>query len=63
MIELGSRRRRPARVGQRVLAGTRFGGYASQVVVPARDVFALPDGLGFEEGGAIPVNYATAWAA
>jgi NADPH:quinone reductase-like Zn-dependent oxidoreductase len=48
--------------GQRVLAGTQFGGYASQVVVPAADVVALPDRLSFEQGAAIPVNYATAWA-
>jgi NADPH:quinone reductase-like Zn-dependent oxidoreductase len=48
--------------GQRVLAGTKFGGYASQVVVPAADVVALPDRLSFEQGAAIPVNYATAWA-
>jgi NADPH:quinone reductase-like Zn-dependent oxidoreductase len=49
--------------GQRVLAGTKFGGYASQVVVPAADVVALPERLSFEQGAAIPVNYATAWAA
>ena len=48
--------------GMRVLAGTMFGGYASQVVVPATDVVALPDALSFEQGAAIPVNYATAWA-
>jgi NADPH:quinone reductase-like Zn-dependent oxidoreductase len=48
--------------GQRVVAGTQFGGYASQVVVPASDVVALPDGLSFEQGAAIPVNYGTAWA-
>src|ERR1700686_2082554 len=47
---------------QRVVAGTQFGGYASQVVVPAQDVVALPDRLSFEQGAAIPVNYATAWA-
>jgi len=49
--------------GQRVVAGTMFGGYASQVVVPADDVIGLPEGLTFEQGAAIPVNYATAWAA
>src|SRR3979409_695793 len=49
--------------GQRVLAGTQFGGYASQVVVPAGDVIALPERLSFEQGAAIPVNYGTAWAA
>jgi NADPH:quinone reductase-like Zn-dependent oxidoreductase len=48
--------------GQRVFAGTQFGGYASQVVVPAADVVALPDELSFEQGAAIPVNYGTAWA-
>jgi NADPH:quinone reductase-like Zn-dependent oxidoreductase len=48
--------------GQRVIAGTQFGGYASQVVVHAADVIALPDGLSFEQGAAIPVNYGTAWA-
>jgi NADPH:quinone reductase-like Zn-dependent oxidoreductase len=47
--------------GQRVIAGTDFGGYASQVVVPADGVLALPDGLSFEQGAAIPVNYGTAW--
>ena len=49
--------------GQRVLAGTQFGGYASQVVVAAEDVVPHPDELGFEQGAAIPVNYGTAWAA
>jgi NADPH:quinone reductase-like Zn-dependent oxidoreductase len=49
-------------VGQRVVAGTMFGGYASQVVVPAEDVVPLPDGLTFQQGAAVPVNYATAWA-
>jgi NADPH:quinone reductase-like Zn-dependent oxidoreductase len=49
--------------GDRVIAGTKFGGYASQVVVPAADVIALPERMSFEQGAAIPVNYATAWAA
>lgn len=49
-------------VGDRVMAGTQFGGYAEQVAVPAADVVPLPDALSFEQGAAIPVNYATAWA-
>src|SRR5690349_11008134 len=49
-------------VGDRVLAGTRFGGYAERVVVGARDIVPLDDRLSFEQGAAIPVNYATAWA-
>jgi NADPH:quinone reductase-like Zn-dependent oxidoreductase len=47
--------------GQRVVANTEFGGYASQVVVPADGVLPLPDGLTFEQGASIPVNYGTAW--
>jgi NADPH:quinone reductase-like Zn-dependent oxidoreductase len=48
--------------GQRVMAGTRFGGYASRVVAGEDDVVPLPDRLSFEQGAAIPVNYSTAWA-
>ncbi len=51
------------RIGERVLAGTRFGGYAEIVNVAAHDSVALPDALSFEQGAAVPVNYATAWAA
>jgi NADPH:quinone reductase-like Zn-dependent oxidoreductase len=51
-----------ARVGERVMAGTQFGGYASSVAVPAADAIPLADRLSFEQGAAIPVNYATAWA-
>jgi NADPH:quinone reductase-like Zn-dependent oxidoreductase len=65
VLELGEGASSPAHPlsrGQRVFAGTLFGGYASQVVAPAADVVALPDALSFEQGAAIPVNYATAWA-
>ncbi len=50
-------------VGQRVMAGTEFGGHASQAVARAVNVVALPEELTFAQGAAIPVNYATAWAA
>jgi NADPH:quinone reductase-like Zn-dependent oxidoreductase len=53
----------PARVGERVFTGTRFGGYAEIVNVQAAEAVPLPDALSFEQGAAIPVNYATAWAA
>jgi NADPH:quinone reductase-like Zn-dependent oxidoreductase len=53
----------PDRIGERVMAGSRFGGYAELVDVRAADAIPLPDRLGFEAGAAIPVNYATAWAA
>ena len=62
ILELGEGVRAASSPGQRVLAGTKFGGYASQVVCRAGDVVALPDELSFEQGAAIPVNYATAWA-
>ena len=48
--------------GDRVMAGTRFGGYAEHVLAKASDVIPLPDRLSFEQGAAVPVNYATAWA-
>jgi NADPH:quinone reductase-like Zn-dependent oxidoreductase len=50
-------------VGDRVMAVTKFGGYASELVVPAGDVIPLAERLTFAQGAAIPVNYATAWAA
>ena len=53
----------PARVGERVFGGTRFGGYAEIVNIQASDAIPLPESLSFEQGAAIPVNYATAWAA
>jgi len=50
-------------VGSKVMAGTRFGGYAEQVCVAAADAIPLPAGFSFEQGAALPVNYSTAWAA
>lgn len=50
-------------VGDRVVAGTEFGGHAEQVVVGEQEIIPLPDALSFEQGAAIPVNYSTAWAA
>jgi NADPH:quinone reductase-like Zn-dependent oxidoreductase len=50
-------------VGDRVVAGTRFGGQAELVSVDAAQVLALPERLSFEQGAAFPVNYGTAYAA
>jgi NADPH:quinone reductase-like Zn-dependent oxidoreductase len=50
------------KVGDRVVAGTRFGGHASMVSVPAAQVLPLPDRLSFEQGAAIPVNFSTAYS-
>jgi NADPH:quinone reductase-like Zn-dependent oxidoreductase len=46
--------------GDRVLALTRFGGYADTIVVPAEFVFPVPTDLSDAEAAAIPVNYLTA---
>jgi NADPH:quinone reductase-like Zn-dependent oxidoreductase len=46
--------------GQRVVALTRFGGYADLLAVPAAQVFPLPESVSFEQAAAIPVNYLTA---
>lgn len=49
-------------VGDRVLGGTRFGGYAELVTIGERQALRLPEGLSFEQGAAFVVNYATAYA-
>ena len=49
--------------GERVIAGTRFGGQAELVSVPEDQVLPLADRLSFEQGAAFPVNYSTAYAA
>jgi NADPH:quinone reductase-like Zn-dependent oxidoreductase len=49
--------------GDRVVAGTRFGGQAELVTVPAEQALPLPERLSFEQGAAFPVNYGTAYAA
>lgn len=50
-------------LGDRVVAGTRFGGQAELVTVPASQAWPLPDRFSFEQGAALPVNYGTAYAA
>jgi NADPH:quinone reductase-like Zn-dependent oxidoreductase len=50
------------KVGDRVLAGTRFDGQAELVTVRADMAYSLPKRFSFEEGAAFPVNYATAQA-
>ncbi len=51
------------KVGDRVVAGTRFGGQAELVTVPSEQALPLPGRLSFEQGAAFPVNYGTAYAA
>jgi len=51
----------PLKPGDAVAAITHFTAYAEWVVAPARDVYRLPQGMSFEDGAAIPVNYLTAY--
>jgi synaptic vesicle membrane protein VAT-1 len=46
--------------GDRVVALTRFGGYADSVVVPASQAYGFPDRLSDAEAAAVPVTYLTA---
>ncbi|MCP4203877.1 MAG: zinc-binding dehydrogenase [bacterium] len=47
--------------GDEVLAVTRFGGYATEVVVPRGQAFRIPDGLGLEQAAAFPSPFLTAY--
>jgi NADPH:quinone reductase-like Zn-dependent oxidoreductase len=49
-----------AHEGDRVVALTRFGGYADCVVVPASQAYRFPDRLCDAEAAAVPVTYLTA---
>ena len=47
--------------GDRVMAMPRFGGYTDTLVVPAAQVFPLPEKMSFDEAAALPVVYLTAY--
>src|SRR5258706_12449956 len=49
--------------GARVFGVTRFGGYASRVVVPRHQVFALPERLTVEQAACFPAVFMTAYFA
>lgn len=53
----------PSLVGAEVFAVTRFGGYASQLVVPRHQVFARPTRLSLAEAAAFPAVHMTAHVA
>ncbi len=52
-----------AMVGRTCMGLTRFGAYATHVVLPANQVFPVPAGLGLAEAAAFPAVHLTAWYA
>jgi NADPH:quinone reductase-like Zn-dependent oxidoreductase len=48
-------------VKYRILGEHTPGTFAEKVVVPARNVFPIPEGLSFEQAAAFPLVYQTAW--
>jgi NADPH:quinone reductase-like Zn-dependent oxidoreductase len=49
-------------IGQRVMGGSRFGGYAQLAVAGTDALIPIPDGWSYAEAAALPVAYATAYA-
>ncbi len=49
--------------GDPVIGVTRFGGYATHLVVPEHQVFSLPSTLSLTQGAACPSVFMTAWFA
>jgi NADPH:quinone reductase-like Zn-dependent oxidoreductase len=49
------------RIGDRIVAGLRYGGYAHDIIVPVDRVVRYPDSLAPAEAAAIPVVFLTAW--
>ncbi len=50
-------------VGTKVFGVTRFGGYASRVLLPQHQVFALPEQLSIEQAAGFPAVFMTAYYA
>lgn len=51
------------KVGDRVFGITLFGGYASQIVVPAHQLYHLPQAMSFSQGAGFPAVFMTAYHA
>ncbi len=54
---------RVVKAGDRVVAGTRSGGFADEVVAPESNVFRLPDQVGFDAAVHFPTIYGAAFGA
>jgi NADPH:quinone reductase-like Zn-dependent oxidoreductase len=63
VVEAGAKADPALAVGTRVVAATRFWGYADTVRMPSYAVAAIPDSIAFPAAAALPVNYLTAYLA
>ena len=59
--EVGAKVEAPLVVGARVVAATRFWGYADRVRTPAYTTAVLPASVAYPVAAALPVNYLTAY--
>ena len=50
-------------VGDRVLAGSTWGGYAEEAIVMTSNTYKIPQGISFEDAAATMVNYGTSYHA
>lgn len=51
------------KVGDRVMAGTKFGGYVDSIILEEWQVIKIVDSMELADGAAIPVNFITAYIA
>jgi len=51
------------RIGERVICGMQYGGYAERVVVPSSQALRALDDFSLEENAAFGVSFLTAWVA
>ncbi|MDW3210777.1 MAG: NADPH:quinone oxidoreductase family protein [Reichenbachiella sp.] len=51
------------KVGDRVMAGTGWGGFAEEVIGKASNVFPLPDGISFEQAASTMMTFGTSYHA
>lgn len=50
-------------IGDKVMAGTKFGGYVSRIKLPDWQVLKLPKAMDLQDGAALPVSFVTSYIA
>ena len=51
------------KIGNRVIGITKFGAYCNEIVMPAENVYKIPDSMDFVSAASFPVAYGTAFGA